>query len=42
MHLFTCETENGNFDFQINVTQKKEEGKKLVDAIINYNKKINL
>lgn len=42
MHLFTCETENGNFDFQINVTQKKKEGRRLVDAIINHNKKINI
>ena len=38
MHSFICETENGNFNFQINVTQKKEDGRKLVQAIIDYNK----
>ncbi len=38
MHTFVCETDKGNFNFQINVTQKKDEGKKLVQAIIDFRK----
>lgn len=39
MHQFICETDNGKFNFQINVTQKKDEGQKLVNAIIDYQKR---